>query len=194
MHDMTLVHISTDYVFDGKQQIHSETEPLSPISSYGSSKAAGDIVASLTKKYYILRTSWVIGSGNNFVKTMHALAKRGVEPKVVNDQIGRLTFTKDLARGIKHLLDTGTSYGLYNLSNSGASVSWYDIAQKVYELTDHTPLKVTGVTTSEYYADKTGVAPRPLESTLSLDKIEATGFNPRDWEDALKEYMKEIED
>lgn len=85
-HNLTLVHISTDYVFDGTKTPHTETEPFSPLGVYGQSKAAGDIAVGLLEKHYILRTSWVIGEGNNFVRTMLALGKKGVEPTVVADQ------------------------------------------------------------------------------------------------------------
>jgi dTDP-4-dehydrorhamnose 3,5-epimerase/reductase len=104
--DMTLVHVSTDYVFDGTQEIHTEDEPFSPLSVYGASKAAGDIAVSLAPKHYILRTSWVIGEGNNFVRTMLGLGQKGISPTVVADQIGRLTFTSELVRAIDHLLAT----------------------------------------------------------------------------------------
>lgn len=189
---ITLVHISSDYVFDGKRE-HTEDEPFSPLSVYGQNKAAGDIAAALTPRHYILRTSWVIGKGNNFVRTMKGLADRDVKPSVVNDQIGRLTFTEDLAAAAKHLIDTAAPYGTYNLSNEGDAVSWADIAKLVYEKVGKSNDDVTGVTTSDYYAGKEGIAPRPLQSTLALDKIRATGFTPRDWREALDSYWNELE-
>ncbi len=188
-HNMTLVHISSDYVFDGTRSPHTEDEPFSPLSVYGASKAAGDIVAASVAKHYILRTSWVIGEGKNFVLTMKSLAERGIKPSVVNDQIGRLTFTSDLVVAIRHLLDTNAEYGTYNLTNSGDPASWADVATLVYEKTGHDPADVTGVTTSEYYAGKDGIAQRPLDSTLSLAKIESTGYKPRDWNEALEQYL-----
>src|SRR4051812_14218213 len=99
-HDLTIVHISTDYVFDGTQESHTEEEPFSPLGVYGESKAAGDTAVGLAPKHYILRTSWVIGEGKNFVRTMLSLGERGISPKVVADQIGRLTFTSELVRAI----------------------------------------------------------------------------------------------
>ncbi len=189
-HDLTVVHISTDYVFDGKEELHSEGEPFSPLSVYGQSKAAGDIALSVTPKHYILRTSWVIGSGNNFVKTMAGLAEKNISPKVVADQIGRLTFTEDLAKGIKHLLDNKCEYGTYNLTNEGKSASWADITRAIFAELGRDDLTVTDVTTEEYFQGKTGVAPRPLQSTLKLDKIKSVGFTPRDWNEALKDYLK----
>ncbi len=101
---------------------------------YGQTKAAGDAVVSVVPRHYIVRTSWVIGEGNNFVRTMASLADRGIEPSVVNDQIGRLSFTEDIAAGIRHLLETEAPYGVYNLSNDGEPQSWADIAADVYEL------------------------------------------------------------
>jgi dTDP-4-dehydrorhamnose reductase len=190
---VTLVHISSDYVFDGTTPEHTETEVFSPLSVYGQSKAAGDLAISTAKKYYIVRTSWVIGDGKNFVLTMKSLAEKGVKPTVVNDQIGRLTFTTDLARGIKHLVDTKAAYGTYNLTGEGDSVSWADIAADVYELTGHSRSDVTGTTTAEYYAGKTGIAPRPLQSTLNLEKLKAAGFVPRNWKDALIDYLSGLD-
>lgn len=189
-HDVTLVHVSTDYVFDGSKNVpHLETEEFTPLSVYAQTKAAGDIAVSVIPKHYIVRTSWVIGEGNNFVRTMASLAERGIAPSVVNDQIGRLTFTQDLAQGIKHLLAVQAPYGTYNLTNEGKESSWADIAAKVFELTGHEPDKVTGVSTAEYFAGKAGIAPRPLWSMLDLSKIEATGFTPENWETRLAEYL-----
>lgn len=189
--NITLVHISSDYVFDGTAVEHNEDEPFTPLSVYGQSKAAGDIAASLAPRHYIARTSWVIGDGNNFVRTMANLAERGVKPSVVSDQIGRLTFTGDLAAGIKHLIDTSAPYGTYNISNDGTPASWADIAKEVFEQSGASRDDVTPVTTQHYYEGKDGIAPRPLQSTLNLDKIKGTGFVPRDWEVALREYLQQ---
>ena len=196
-YSITLVHISSDYVFDGTKTEHTEDEPFSPLGVYAQTKAAGDIAAAMVPKHYIARTSWVIGDGNNFVRTMKSLAEKGVEPNVVNDQIGRLTFTDDLAHGIKHLLshqpNSATDhlpYGTYNLTGDGDSASWADIAADVYELTGHDQNAVTGVSTEEYYRGKDDISPRPLQSTLNLDKIKATGFVPRNWKESLKEYLE----
>lgn len=190
--NLTLVHISSDYVFDGTKAPHSEDEPFSPLSVYGESKAAGDIAASMAPKHYITRTSWVVGKGNNFVKTMKSLADKDVKPNVVNDQLGRLTFAEDLAHGIKHLVQTKQPYGTYNITNSGEVVSWSDIAKLVYEKTDHSPEDVTGVSTEEYYVGKENIAPRPLQSEMDLSKIESTGFTPRDWKTVFDEYINEL--
>lgn len=187
-HNMTVVHISTDYVFDGTAKAHDETESFSPLSVYGATKAAGDLLVSQVDNHYILRTSWVIGEGKNFVRTMLDLGRKGTAPTVVDDQIGRLTFTSELVRAIDHLLTTKAPFGTYNLTNSGESVSWADITREIFSLAGF-DLEVTGATTEAYFKDKEGIAPRPLNSTLNLDKIEAAGFTPRDWKDDLKQYI-----
>ena len=188
-HDMTLVHISSDYVFDGTVQPHTEDEPFSPLSVYGQSKAAGDLVAALAPKHYILRATWVIGEGKNFVRTMLDLAGRGISPTVVGDQIGRLTFTSELVRIIDHLLTSDAEYGTYNATNSGQPASWADITRQIFALGGFPDLTVTDTTTEEYFAGKEGIAPRPLGSIMSLDKLATTGFVSRDWQDDLKEYI-----
>lgn len=185
---LTLVHVSSDYVFDGFNRNHSEQESVSPLGVYGQSKAAGEAVVSIVDKHYIIRTSWVIGEGNNFVSTMAGLAERGVRPSVVNDQVGRLTFAEDLAAGIDHLLTSRAAFGIYNLTNSGDSQSWADVAQSVYELLGRPRTDVMGVSTLEYFQGKP-VAPRPLNSVLDLAKIEQTGFYARTQQDALEEYL-----
>ncbi|MET1088099.1 MAG: bifunctional dTDP-4-dehydrorhamnose 3,5-epimerase family protein/NAD(P)-dependent oxidoreductase [Arthrobacter sp.] len=174
-HDLTLVQVSSDYVFDGTRAVHDEDEPVAPLGVYGQSKAAGDAVASVVPKHFIIRTSWVIGEGNNFVRTMASLAGRGIKPSVVNDQTGRLSFTEDIAAGIRHLLENGAPYGTYNLSNDGEPQTWADIAADVYELSGASREDITGVSTAEYFSGKDG-APRPLNSTLDLAKLKATGF------------------
>lgn len=187
--NITLVHISTDYVFDGSQSPHTETEPFSPLSVYGASKAAGDIAVSLVPKHYIVRTSWVIGEGKNFVRTMLELGQKGVSPSVVSDQIGRLTFTSELVGAIDHLLVHKAEYGIYNVSNSGEPVSWSDITRKIFEFAGFHDLTVTYIATKEYYKDKPAAAPRPLNSILDLNKIQAAGFTPTDWVTDLKNYI-----
>lgn len=188
-HDATLVHISSDYVFDGTAEVHSEDEAFAPLSVYGASKAAGDLAVSLAPKFYILRTSWVIGEGKNFVRTMLGLAEKSISPTVVDDQIGRLTFTSTLVDAIDHLLTTSAQYGTYNVTGSGESVSWADITREIFKLSGHDDLTVTGTTTEEYFTGKEGIAPRPLQSTLDLSKLEATNFTPNDWRDDLKVYI-----
>jgi dTDP-4-dehydrorhamnose reductase len=187
-HRMTLVHVSSDYVFDGTVEVHDETEPFAPLGVYGQTKAAADAIVSAVPQHYVVRTSWVIGDGANFVRTMASLAGRGVNPSVVNDQFGRLSFADDIASGIIHLLSTSASYGTYNLSNEGPVLTWADIAKRVYELTDNDPGRVTGISTEEYFAGKS-VAPRPKFSALDLSKLSAAGFTPRHADEALAAYL-----
>lgn len=188
-HEMTLVHLSTDYVFDGSQDPHLENESFSPLSVYGASKAAGDLLAAQLDNHYILRTSWVIGEGKNFVRTMLGLGQKGIAPTVVADQVGRLTFTSELVRAIDHLLTTKAAFGTYNLTNSGESLSWADYTREIFA-TAGFDLAVTDTTTAEYFKGKENIAPRPLKSTLSLDKIQATGFTSNDWKEDLTAYIK----
>jgi len=188
-HDLTMVHISTDYVFDGTVSPHKEDEPLSPLSVYGQSKAAGDLIVSLLPNYYIVRTSWVIGEGKNFVRTMLGLGQKGISPSVVADQVGRLTFTNELVRAIDFLLSSGAAPGTYNLTNDGEVVSWADITRAIFNEADFN-LSVTDTTTAEYYKDKPGIAPRPLKSELDLSKIHSIGFKSTDWREDLSNYVK----
>jgi dTDP-4-dehydrorhamnose reductase len=179
-HGVTLVHVSSDYVFDGTaDRPYTERDALAPLGVYGQSKAAGDLAATTAPRHYVLRTSWVIGEGGNFVRTMASLAERGIDPRVVGDQVGRLTFTSDIAHGIRHLLETGAPYGVYNLTGDGEPSSWAQIARDVFAHTGHDPARITEVSTEEYFAAATSpVAPRPRNSVLDLAKIAATGFRP----------------
>ena len=199
-HGITLVHISSDYVFDGTAEPHTEDEALSPLSVYGQSKAAGDLAVEGCPRHYILRSSWVIGRGHNFVKTMKGLSDRVADPAdkldhvtVVDDQLGRLTFTDQMAGAIFHLLDSGAAYGVYDMTGSGATKSWADIARRVFERANGNGGAVEPVSTATYYASAAGpIAPRPVHSTLDLSKLAAAGFTPRDWEEELEEYLDEL--
>ena len=199
-HGMTLVHISSDYVFDGTREIHDESEPLSPLSVYGQSKAAGDLAVAGCPRHYVLRSSWVIGDGRNFVRTMVGLSDRVADPDdrldevtVVDDQLGRLTFTRDMATAILHLLDSHAPYGTYDCTGSGAARSWADVARACFEAANGNGDAVVPVSTAEYYAGAAGpVAPRPAHSALDLSRLEATGFHMPDWEESLAEYLKEV--
>lgn len=188
-HNMTLVHISSDYVFDGTKEPHSESEDFSPLSVYGASKAAGDLLVEQLDRFYLLRTTWVIGEGKNFVRTMLGLAEKNISPTVVHDQIGRLTFTSELVRIIDHLLSTQAPFGTYNATNDGPLESWADITRRIFELAGRNDLTVTNTTTAEYFAGKDGIAPRPLGSDMSLNKLHSTGFTSRDWTHDLKDYI-----
>jgi dTDP-4-dehydrorhamnose 3,5-epimerase len=192
-HRLTLVHVSSDYVFDGTAAEHTEDEPYSPLGVYGQSKAAGDIAVSTTPRHYLLRTSWVIGEGHNFVRTMARLAGDGASPSVVADQIGRLTFTSTLASAITHLVEAGAPYGTYNVSNGGEPLSWQQIAARVFELSGRSAGDVAATTTDSYFAGAVAagkpISPRPLNSVLSLAKLRATGFEPEDQLTALAAYL-----
>lgn len=204
-HGITLVHVSSDYVFDGTRELHPEDEPFAPMGVYGQSKAAGDLAVGGCPKHYIARSSWVIGDGRNFVKTMMGLSDRvaaGEIPQVtvVDDQVGRLSFTRDMAEGIFWLLgyregdvepSSPAPYGTYNLTGSGEPKSWAQIAKRVFELANGNADKVVPVATADYYAGVAGpVSPRPEHSAMDLSKTVAIGFNPPDWEQELDEYMK----
>lgn len=194
-HRFTLVHYSSDYVFDGtrgsgQDGAWREDDPMAPLSVYGQSKAAGDLAVSLVPRHYLLRTSWVVGDGGNFVATMRRLARDGVSPSVVDDQVGRLTFTDELARATLHLLSSGSAYGSYHVSNGGRPGSWADLARAVFVHEGRDAGDVTGVTTAEY-ADSSGTsgAPRPRHSVLDLAKIQATDYRPADQWEALDAYL-----
>ena len=199
-HGMTLVHVSSDYVFDGTREVHDEGEPFSPLSVYGQSKAAGDLAVSNCPRHYVLRSSWVIGDGRNFARTMVGLSDRVADPDdklervtVVNDQLGRLTFTRDMAAAIFHLLDSHAPWGTYDCTGSGAVRSWADIARACFDAANGNGDAVVPVSTAEYYAGASGpVAPRPVHSALDLSKLEAAGFSMPDWEVELKEYLSSL--
>lgn len=208
-HGITLVHVSSDYVFDGTAEVHDEDEPFSPLSVYGQTKAAGDIAVAGCPRHYIMRSSWVVGDGRNFVGTMKGLSDRVADPAdpldrvtVVDDQLGRLTFTRDMAKGIFHLLgyregDAEPSepapHGTYDLTGSGPVESWAQIAARVFDLANGNGAAVAPVSTAEYYASAGGpVAPRPEHSALDLSKIRAAGYAPRDWTESLSEYLEHL--
>jgi len=189
-HNITMVHVSSDYVFDGtKEGAYTEDDPVCPLSVYGQTKAAGDAIVATVPRHYIVRTSWVIGEGKNFVRTMVELADKGVDPNVVNDQTGRLTFTRDIAEGIQHLVHSKAKYGIYNLTGTGEPMTWADIARSIYESIGADGKRVSGVTTEKYFsAASTAIAHRPSNSTLSVDKIDSSGFKPRSFLEQLTEY------
>jgi dTDP-4-dehydrorhamnose reductase len=186
----TLVHISSEYVFDGRHEgPHPEDWPPNPLSVYGQSKADGDSQASSVTKHYLVRTTWLAGEGNNFVRTMAGLADRGVSPTVVDDQIGRPTFATDLAGAIAHLLRNQAPFGTYNLTNDGEPASWADVAAAVFSARGRSADDISRVSTADYFAGKSGMALRPSNSLLALEKIRATGFRPREWRNALQAYV-----
>ncbi|MBE7324799.1 sugar nucleotide-binding protein [Nocardioides sp. Y6] len=191
-HGFTLVHVSSDYVFDGTSTAaggYRETDPMAPLGAYGASKAAGDLAVAGAPHHYLLRTSWVVGEGANFVATMQRLAEQGATPSVVDDQVGRLTFASELARATRHLLESGAAWGTYHVTCAGEPQSWADVARSVFDLEGRDADDVTSVSTGAYAATRPGLAPRPARSLLDTSKIEATGFTPRDALAALREHL-----
>ena len=188
---LTLVSLSSDYVFDGAvDRPYLEDDQVCPLGVYGQTKAAAESIVATLPRHYIVRTSWLIGEGRNFVATMQDLAERGVSPRVVDDQRGRLTFADDLARGIRHLLRSGAPYGVYNITGSGPPMTWAEIARMVFAATGASPDRVVPISTDEYAAaSRTPVAPRPRSSVLDLARISATGFEPGDVRRTLAAYL-----
>ena len=191
-----LIHISTDYVFDGtKGYPYQDTDPTNPLSAYGSSKLEGELaVRKNCENHVILRTAWVYGVGGkgNFVKTMLRLGSDKEEIRVVADQIGSPTWTGDLADAIASLIDQ-TPRGTYHYTNSGVA-SWYDFAVAIFEEASQLGWnlkvqRVVPITTSEYPTP----AKRPAYSVLSCAKIAAVlGTHPPHWRQALRQMLKDL--
>lgn len=190
--NLHLIHFSSEYVFDGTEENHTEDEPFSPISVYGEAKAAADLAVSLVPKHHILRTTWVVGDGHNFVKTMKRLADMRIDPEVVNDQFGRLTFTSELVRAVDHLISNDVSSGTYNLSNSGKIKSWAEIAGDTFEIAGYDRSRVKPISTDQYKQGKAHFAPRPTHSDLDLSKIQDTGFKSHSYEPLMKAYIESL--
>jgi dTDP-4-dehydrorhamnose reductase len=202
-----LVYISTDFIFDGKKKNpYKEIDRTGPLSVYADSKLKGEMaVKKILKKYFILRTSWLYGKhGKNFVDTILKKAKTEKVLKVVDDQVGSPTYTKDLARAIRTIISViagpanrlsslrGRSpkqsqrieYGVYHVSNSG-SVSWFDYAKEILRLAG-SQTEVDPISSRELARP----AKRPAMSVLDNSKfIKFTGHKMRDWREALKEYV-----
>ncbi len=183
-----MVYISTDYVFDGdKTSPYVEEDQPNPKNVYGMSKWLGEQLVQLTlEELYVVRTSWLYGScGKNFVKTMLKLAEQKQEIKVVDDQIGSPTYTKDLADVIMQII--GKSYGVYHVSNTG-SCSWYTFAKHIFKQAGFDPYLIQPTTTEAYGA----LAPRPAYSVMAHKSLEKEKLEvPRRWEEAVKEFIKE---
>ena len=186
-----VVFISTDYVFPGTgDQPWKINDAYGPRNVYGMSKVQGeDAVRSLMTRYFILRTSWVFGkNGHNFVRTMIRLGKEKKEIRVVDDQIGSPTYTRDLARVICDMLPT-EKYGIYHVRNEGF-ISWFEFAKMIMEKA-HLSCRVLPVPSSEYPTP----AKRPLNSRMDGSKLAEAGFEPMpSVEDALDRYLEEIQD
>ena len=187
--DCPLVHVSTDYVFNGKNdRPWVEDDEIGPISIYGKSKRKGEeAILEILDKYFIVRTAWLYGiNGKNFPKTMLELAKSHPEITVVYDEVGTPTYTPDLAYGISQLIESDC-YGIYHLTNSG-SCSWCEFARYIFEVAD-LDVKVIPVTASEFARP----APRPSYSVLENRNWVKNGFEPlRSYKEAIKEYIELI--
>ena len=180
-----MLQVSTDYVFDGTgNSPKREYDPINPQSVYGQSKALGEkLVLQTNPRHFIVRTAWLYGEGNNFVRTMLKLASEKKEINVVNDQIGSPTSTVDLARCIIDLLNT-SSYGIYHATCEG-ECSWYDFASRIFAMKSIN-IKVNPITTKELNRP----AKRPAYSVLENFMLKLIGLNNfRQWEDALEEYL-----
>ena len=186
-HGLTMMYISTDYVFDGEGTRPWEPDDeRHPLNVYGQMKYEGELaVEKYVKNYFIVRISWVFGlRGNNFVKTMIRLGKERGEVSVINDQVGSPTYTPDLARLLVDMIQTD-KYGRYHATNEGLC-SWYDYALEIYKQTG-LDVKVTAVT-SEAFAAK---AKRPHNSRMDKSKLTENGFRLMPtWQDALSRYIE----
>jgi len=181
-----LVHISSDYVFDGKKgSPYLEEDPVNPMSVYGKSKLAGEENARLNPDHLIIRTQWLYGlHGNNFVETMLRLAREKEELGVVDDQVGSPTWTVDLCLAAKALIDRDCR-GTYHAVNGG-SCSWFDFAAAIFA-EQGTTVRLKPITTTEL--DRP--APRPLFSVLDSGKLLTdTGVQLEHWREALTKYLK----
>ncbi|MFC3071431.1 dTDP-4-dehydrorhamnose reductase [Phenylobacterium soli] len=193
-----VVHVSTDYVFDGEKGApYVETDPTNPLNVYGASKLAGEAaVLEACARATVLRTSWVVSAhGKNFVKTMLRVAAEGHPLKVVDDQFGRPTAAGDLAQFIldqtaRLTVSAGDpAFGLFHFANAG-EVSWKGFAEAIFEeaLGEAAP-RVEAIRT----ADRPSPARRPLRGTLDTTRLERVfGYSPRPWRTALAEIIDEL--
>ncbi len=184
-----LVHISTDYVFDGKgTRPYTEFDKVDPQGAYGKTKLAGEeFVKDFANRYFIIRTAWLYGDGKNFVKTMLRLSETNDAVSVVNDQVGSPTSAKELAGAIAHLIPTD-NYGLFHGTCEGVC-SWADFAEEIFRLRGLST-KVNRITSAEFNAK----APRPAYSVLENYMLTlTTDYKFAQWEDAIAEYMKELD-
>lgn len=194
---MPIIHVSTDYVFDGKSETpYKETDETSPLTLYGKSKLEGERNLNRSYKSMIIRTSWLYSSfGNNFVKTILRLSQERDEIKVVNDQIGSPTYAEDFAKTIVQITNlyhqSSEKFipGMYHYSNEG-QCSWYEFAQEIITLTQSN-CKLIPVTSSEFPS----AAKRPSYSLLDKTKIKSIyGIEIPHWKDSLTKCLKEIAD
>lgn len=194
-HNLKMIYISTDYVFNGEGEIPwKPDEKREPLNVYGQTKYEGEIaVESTLDKYFIVRISWVFGvNGKNFVRTMLSLGKTHDKLTVVADQIGSPTYTVDLAKLIVDMVHSD-KYGRYHATNEGVC-SWYDFTCEIMKQAaeyypEYANVEVLPVS-SDAYPTK---AKRPSNSRMSKEKLDKNGFNRLPtWQDALKRYLKEL--
>ena len=183
-----LVHISTDYVFDGElstDEIYKEHDKTEPVTAYGITKLEGELaIKQNTSSYYIFRTAWLYGDGKNFVRTMLKAGSEREEVRVVFDQHGSPTYTVDLADIIYQALEKKIPYGIYHATNLGFT-TWYDFTRKIYELAKIS-CNIIPVTSEEFVRP----AKRPKNSMLSKAKLLDVEIKIPSWEDALFRYLK----
>lgn len=183
-----IIHISTDYVFDGtNHRPYRESDKVNPISQYGTTKRKGETaLLALAPESIIIRTAWLYSSfGNNFVKTMLRLADKNPEVRVISDQIGTPTYARDLAKAIVTILRSQQWVaGIYHFTNEGAA-SWYDFAHAIFRIAGK-KVKLTPIPTEDYPTPAT----RPAYSILDRSRIKATyGVEIPHWEDSLRDCM-----
>ena len=193
--DAKMLYLSTDYVFDGQgtRPWRPDDRCFSPLNYYGQTKLEGEqAVSSVLEKFFIVRIAWVFGlNGKNFIRTMLHVGKTHDTVRVVSDQIGTPTYTKDLARLLADMVETDR-YGYYHATNSeespGAYISWADLAEEAYRAAGMST-KVVRVSTEEYGLSK---AVRPINSRLDKSKLAEAGFTPLPpWKDAVQRYIEE---
>lgn len=184
--DSALLHISTDYIFNGENtRPWVEDDEIGPISVYGKSKLKGEqAILEILDKFFIVRTAWLYGvNGRNFPKTMLELAENHSQITVVYDEVGTPTYTPDLAKAISQLIET-EHYGIYHITNSG-SCSWCEFARYIFEVAGK-DVEVIPVTAAEFARP----APRPHYSVLENRNWIEKGFEPlRSYKEAIKEYI-----
>lgn len=188
-----MMYISTDYVFNGQgtDPWQPDCKDYAPLSVYGKTKLDGELaVANTLAQFFIVRIAWAFGhNGKNFIKTMLALSEKYDALRVVSDQIGTPTYTFDLARLLVDMIETD-KYGYYHATNEGGYISWADFASEIFRQANKATT-VIPVTTEEYGMSK---AARPFNSRLDKSKLVQSGFAPLPtWQDALKRYLKELE-
>jgi len=191
INNITLIHISTDFVFNGLgNKPYKEVDETIPISVYGKTKLEGEkVIKAILNQHFIIRTSWLFSEyNNNFVKTMLKLSENRNELNVINDQIGTPTYAMDLAKSIINIIERNNKdYGLYHYSNTGVA-SWYDFAKAIFKIKDIT-IKIQPIATDNYPTP----ARRPHYSVLNKEKIKnSISIAIPYWRDSLKECLDKL--